>query len=208
MLFTMRPLVLETDGLVAALSQLAKKLMDDNRIEVIVEAEDHIEDRLEINAQGVLFNVIEEAWNNALKHAKGSHLWARLYSRGNEYVIAEAEDDGVGFDVESVLNSRYFERGSLGMVDMREQAELISATLHIESTRGRGTKISVLVPVGEETRPVAARSVRVVGSAKGAPQPSLLPSETRFAAHISSPPQQQEIEPEKPTTWTDLASEV
>ncbi len=144
MLFTLRPLVLETQGLAAALRQLAEKMRDTHDTVVIVECQSEVEMYLDTNAQGVLFYIIEEAVNNARKHAQSEQIWVRLYRREG-FIIVEIEDNGVGFDVEAV-DANYDQRGSLGMINMRERAELVEGTLRIQSARGQGTKISVLVP--------------------------------------------------------------
>ncbi len=143
MLFTLRPLVLETQGLIAALHQLAEKMRDTHDIHVEVQGQPEVEEALDTNAQGVLFYIIEEAVNNARKHAQSETIWVRLYLR-NEFVVTEIEDDGVGFDVQAV-DEGYDQRGSLGMINMRERAELIEGQLHIQSAPGKGTKITVLV---------------------------------------------------------------
>ena len=145
MLFTLRPLVLESQGLIAALSQLAEKMKDTYDTPVLLRGQADIEQYLDTNAQGVLFYIIEEAVNNARKHAQCQQIWVRLYRR-ETFVVVEIEDDGVGFDVGAV-DASYDQRGSLGMVNMRERAELIEGTLRIQSAKGRGTKISVLVPI-------------------------------------------------------------
>jgi signal transduction histidine kinase len=155
MLFTLRPLVLETQGLLPALGQLADKMRDTHNTNVELQALPDVEDYLDTNAQGVLFYVIEEAVNNARKHAESEHIWVRLYHRDQRYVVAEIEDDGVGFDVQ-VIDSNYDQRGSLGMINMRERAELIEGTVRIHSAPGRGTKITVVVPAhpsGETGQP-------------------------------------------------------
>ncbi|NLF74766.1 MAG: hypothetical protein GX573_03650, partial [Chloroflexi bacterium] len=144
-LFTLRPLVLESQGLLAALSQLSEKMKDTHDTTVLLRGQTDIEQYLDTNAQGVLFYIIEEAVNNARKHAKSQQIWVRLYRR-EAFVVVEIEDDGVGFDVGAV-DASYDQRGSLGMVNMRERAELIEGTLRIQSAKGRGTKISVLVPI-------------------------------------------------------------
>lgn len=145
MLFTLRPLVLESQGLLAALSQLSEKMKDTHDTTVLLRGQTDIEQYLDTNAQGVLFYIIEEAVNNARKHAQSQQIWVRLYRR-EAFVVVEIEDDGVGFDVGAV-DASYDQRGSLGMVNMRERAELIEGTLRIQSAKGRGTKISVLVPI-------------------------------------------------------------
>lgn len=148
MLFTLRPLILESQGLVMALKQLAEKIRETHDQIVIVDAEPEVADSLDMGKQGVVFYIAEEAVNNAGKHAEAEHVWIRLKS-GDDLFILEVEDDGVGFNVGAV-DSDYAQRGSLGMVNMRERAELISGLLHIESAEGAGTLIKVVVPETEE----------------------------------------------------------
>ncbi len=145
MLFTLRPLVLETQGLLPALGQLAEKMRDTHDTNVVLQALPDVENYLDTNAQGVLFYVIEEAVNNARKHAESEHIWVRLYHRDQRYVVVEIEDDGKGFDVQAV-DANYDQRGSLGMINMRERAELIEGTARVQSAPGRGTKITVVIP--------------------------------------------------------------
>jgi len=145
MLFTLRPLVLETQGLTPAFKQLAEKMKETHDLNVLVESQTDIDSLIESHAQGVLFYIVEEAVNNARKHAKAEHIWVRLY-RQEDYAVIEVQDDGAGFDL-SAVDSNYEKRGSLGMVNMRERAELAEGTLKIDSTIGKGTRISILVPV-------------------------------------------------------------
>ena len=150
MLFTLRPLVLESQGLTAALVQLAAKLKETHGQNVIVEAEPNLDDRLEMNHQGVLFYIVEEALNNARKHAQAEHLWVRLKTQGDVLTV-EIQDDGVGFNVGAV-EANYDRRGSLGMVNMRERAEMINGAVRIDSAEGRGTRIMVFIPLTEAAR--------------------------------------------------------
>jgi signal transduction histidine kinase len=150
MLFTLRPLILESQGLTAALRQLAEKMHETHGQNVIVEAEPGVDDRLEMNHQGVLFYIIEEAVNNARKHAQAEHIWVRLKSN-SDVLVVEVQDDGVGFNVGAV-DSNYSRRGSLGMVNMRERAEMINGLIKIDSAESRGTRIFVYIPLTELAR--------------------------------------------------------
>ncbi len=147
MLFTLRPLVLESQGLVAALKQLAEKMHETHGQNVIVEAEPDLEEKLEMNQKGVLFYIAEEAVGNARKHAQAEHIWVRLKTQ-KDVLILEIQDDGVGFNVGAVQEG-YDKRGSLGMVNMRERAELLNGAVKIDSTEGKGTRITILVPLGD-----------------------------------------------------------
>ena len=118
MLFTLRPLVLESQGLVAALESMAEKMKDTYNQTVIIEADAETVSQLEAGKQGVIFYIVEEAVNNARKHAQAAHVWVRLNWAGDDLVLLEIEDDGVGFDAAAV-NGSYDQRGSLGMVNMR-----------------------------------------------------------------------------------------
>ncbi len=146
MLFTLRPLILETQGLIAALTQLKKKLEETTpETQFHLEADSEAEELLSTEAQGAIFYITEEAITNARKHAEAKNLWIRLYRRGMN-VVAEIEDDGKGFDVASVKAS-YSERSSLGMLNLQERATLVKGKTVIRSTPGKGTKITVTIPV-------------------------------------------------------------
>ena len=146
MLFTLRPLVLESKGLVPALGQLAAKVAETHGQQVILEAEPASDRGLDARAQAVAFFIAEEAINNARKHAEAEHVWVRVRRAEGERFILEVEDDGVGFNVGSV-DAHYEQRGSLGIVNMRERAELIRAALRLESAEGKGTHITLEVPL-------------------------------------------------------------
>jgi len=146
MLFTLRPLVLESRGLVPALSQLAAKVAETHGQQVILEADPASDRGLNPRAQAVAFFIAEEAINNARKHAEAEHVWVRVRREDGERFILEVEDDGVGFNVGSV-DAHYEQRGSLGIVNMRERAELIRAALRLESAEGKGTHITLDVPL-------------------------------------------------------------
>jgi signal transduction histidine kinase len=146
MLFTLRPLVLESKGLVPALGQLAAKVAETHGQQVILEADPASDRGLDPRAQAVAFFIAEEAINNARKHAEAEHVWVRVRRAEGERFILEVEDDGVGFNVGSV-DAHYEQRGSLGIVNMRERAELIRAALRLESAEGKGTHITLEVPL-------------------------------------------------------------
>jgi len=145
MLFTLRPLVLETQGLVPALEQYVQKLHEtDDSIEIFLEA-NKMSDRVGKDTQGVIFYIIEEAVGNARKHSQAKHIWVRLYENSNEFV-AEVRDDGMGFDVQMV-QAAYDRRGSLGMVNMNERATLVKGALSVASAPGQGTRITLTMPL-------------------------------------------------------------
>jgi signal transduction histidine kinase len=151
MLFTLRPLVLESQGLTAALTANAEKMKETYKQDVIIQVDEKLASQLEMGKSGVIFYIVEEAINNARKHAQAPHIWVRLNPLSQQPDIAylEISDDGVGFDVEAV-NKSYDKRGSLGMVNLRERTELVNGLLNIDSAPGKGAKIQVYIPLTEE----------------------------------------------------------
>lgn len=149
MLFTLRPLILESQGLNAALQAMAEKMRETFSQNVIINVDENILRDMEMGKQGVIFYIIEEATNNARKHANAPHIWVRLRSFETGIGLLEIEDDGLGFDVAAVKKS-YDKRGSLGMVNLRERAELVNGLLNIDSAPGNGTRVQVYIPLTEE----------------------------------------------------------
>jgi signal transduction histidine kinase len=145
MLFTLRPLILETQGLKAALETLVQKLHDnDPNLNVHLELDENAQ-KLDKDAQGMIFYIIEEAVGNARKHAQATDIWIRTTRNTSAYLI-EVIDNGQGFDVGKV-QSNYDKRGSLGMVNMSERAEVMKAKLSIASATGQGTRVILRFPL-------------------------------------------------------------
>ena len=149
MLFTLRPLILESQGLNAALEAMAEKMRETFSQNVLINVDEKILEDVEMGKQGVIFYIIEEATNNARKHANAPHIWVRLRPFEVGIALLEIEDDGLGFDVAAV-NKSYDKRGSLGMVNLRERTELVNGLLNVDSAPGKGTRIQVYIPLSEE----------------------------------------------------------
>jgi signal transduction histidine kinase len=149
MLFTLRPLVLESQGLVAALQSMAKNTKETFAQEVIINVDESILNSIDTGKQGVIFYIVEEAANNARKHAQAAHIWVNLRLFKEGLTLLEIQDDGIGFDVAAVTRS-YDQRGSLGMVNLRDRTELVNGVLNVQSTPGKGTRVQVYIPLTEE----------------------------------------------------------
>lgn len=148
MLFTLRPLILETQGLRAALAQYVAKRAETDPLPIHLEAPEGVDERLDKDAQGVIFYIVEEAISNARKHANADNIWVRLRVEDDTF-IAEVEDDGQGFDLDAVL-ADYTTRGSLGMTNMFERAELVGGRLDIHTAPGQGTRVVLTVPLEKQ----------------------------------------------------------
>jgi signal transduction histidine kinase len=151
MLFTLRPLILESQGLAAAIQSMADKMLETFSQKVKVEIDERATQNLEMGKQGVIFYIVEEAVNNARKHAGAEIITVKMRPLDAGVVLLEIIDNGVGFDVQSVTEN-YDKRSnsSLGMVNLRERAELVNGYLQIDSKPQKGTKIQVYIPLTEE----------------------------------------------------------
>lgn len=147
MLFELRPLVLETQGLRVTLEQYLARFQSDNSSgpQILLEA-DNIEDvSLDTKTEGTLFNIIQEAINNALKHAQAKHIWVRL-ERNGSMLHTIVQDDGKGFDKAKVMRS-YEKRGSFGLLNIDERARLVGGAAELHSAPGEGTTVTIIVPL-------------------------------------------------------------
>lgn len=151
MLFTLRPLVLETQGLGVAVESLLKRYRDTSGIDMRLSGGEH-GNLLSKQAQGVVFAIVEEALNNARKYSQATLIEVRFWQEDSLFVAA-VHDNGVGFDTFSVERD-YSTRGSLGMVNMRERADRIDGSLSVESSPQSGTTVTLVVPLDKHGRRV------------------------------------------------------
>ena len=144
LLFELRPVILESSGLVAALSHYVQRFPTEDLPRVHFHGEE-LGLRLAPTAETTVFNVVQESINNAKKHARARNIWVSLKTLGNRLVI-QVQDDGQGFDVAQQQDAAT-RRGSYGLLNMRERAESVDGNLGIASTRGSGTTVTLTVPL-------------------------------------------------------------
>ncbi len=144
LLFDLRPVILETRGLIPALESYVQRQQETNGLSYHLTIH-NFEGRLVPHAERAIFGIIQEAVGNVRKHAQAQNVWISLRRQGGDLVV-EVQDDGRGFDV-AQTNARYDESGSLGMLNMKERAEVIGGQLSVHSQPGSGTIISLIVPL-------------------------------------------------------------
>jgi signal transduction histidine kinase len=151
LLYELRPLVLESQGLVAAMEQYAKRFPNvPNDPYVHFNASNYNSNiRLSPQVETTIFTILQEAVNNARKHAQARNIWLTLAVKDG-YIVASAQDDGKGFDVAKV-EADYASRGSLGLTNMRERASLVDGQVWLQSAPGQGTAVIVQIPIKEGT---------------------------------------------------------
>lgn len=145
-LFELRPVVLETQGLVAALAEYVNQLRTLEGFKVHFTSVQQV--NFDPTVAGTIFSIIQEAINNIKRHANARNVWLTLELNNNDLLTVTLRDDGKGFDI-TATEANYDKRGSLGLLNMRERAHLIEADLQIHSRTQpphRGTLIQLKVP--------------------------------------------------------------
>jgi PAS domain S-box-containing protein len=139
----LRPSMLDDLGLVPTVRWRLNRFMKRMGIDVKFEVID-LDERLEPDAETVLFRIIQESLNNVGKHAGAKKVIVRLECK-REMVTAIIEDDGKGFDVNEILSPEKQDVG-IGLMGMQERASIIGGSLAIESRKGIGTRVSLNLP--------------------------------------------------------------
>jgi len=90
-----------------------------------------------------IYRIVQEALNNAIKHAKASYATVRLSTKDND-IFLKITDNGVGFDPN--MQAPGDSKKGLGLQSISERIEALGGTLNIYSQPGRGTTLFVEVP--------------------------------------------------------------
>ncbi|MCU0510476.1 MAG: histidine kinase [Anaerolineae bacterium] len=136
----LRPSSLDRYGLASALEQLIESMRRQTGIEVAFHSEG-MEERLPDDVETALYRITQEATTNIARYAKATRASVSLV-REPAAVILAVEDNGVGFDVAEALS-----RGRLGLLGMRERAQMLGGTFTVMSQPGRGARVCVSAPL-------------------------------------------------------------
>ena len=140
MSYRLHPSLVEDLGISTALRtecQRVRKYAD-------VPVKEHIGEmhgRIPNNAALCVFRVVQEALNNAVRHARADSIEI-VFEKQGQVLKLEVSDDGRGFDRAQVAAGN-----SIGLSSMRERVRLLDGTFSIRSTHGAGTTVSAVVPL-------------------------------------------------------------
>jgi signal transduction histidine kinase len=137
----LRPTILDDLGLLPALGFLAQGLAARSGIAIRVHGA--AIPRLAPAVETALYRVVQEALHNAVRHARAAAIEVR-FGRGRGAVRLTVRDDGCGFDP-AAAQRRRGDRG-LGLAAMRERVSEAGGRFAIESGKGRGTEIRIIIP--------------------------------------------------------------
>jgi signal transduction histidine kinase len=139
----LRPPVLSERGLVDALRDHADALASERGIAATVEGPGEL--RLPPDVETGLYRIAQEALMNATRHSGGTRIDVKVEAN-DTHVRLWVRDDGAGFDAAEKLNRR--EGLHFGLLAMRERASMLHGELRIASVPGKGTKVTVVAPIG------------------------------------------------------------
>lgn len=146
----LRPPVLDDLGLVPAVRFLADSVSKRAALPVRVVAENV--PRLVSAAEIALYRVIQEALNNAVKHAKANSVLVLLRA-DHSALYCTIEDDGAGFDPAAAQAPG--SRKGLGLIGMQERVKALGGNLQITSSYGSGTRVLLQLPISAREKPDA-----------------------------------------------------
>jgi len=135
----LRPAILDDLGLLATLSWHCRTFQD-------IYANIAIEKRIDIEENDVpgrlktaIYRIVQEALNNAAKHARADRIVLRLKKTGSAIELT-VTDNGCGFEVSEALEREIGQRG-LGLASMRQRSENSGGSFYIDSAPGNGTTV-------------------------------------------------------------------
>lgn len=137
--YNLHPMSLEDLGIKETIERMVVMANKEN----IFFIETDIEDICNENKSLILFlfRIIQECFNNAVKHSKGNKIFISLKTEKNNYVI-KVVDNGVGFD-ENIIQKK---ECHFGLSIMKERVSLLNGKMSLDST-GNGTSILIEIPI-------------------------------------------------------------
>ncbi len=135
----LRPASLDHLGLAPALRQFVENITSKQALQVNLQVDDP-EERLPADLEISLYRMIQEGLTNVVRHAKASNADVRIYRDGGK-IITRITDDGVGFTWDEAIRKE-----RLGLLGMRERAEMLGGSLRVDTAEGCGTQLLIEVP--------------------------------------------------------------
>jgi PAS domain S-box-containing protein len=152
--FELTPNILEDFGLETALEELCKRIPKQSlAVHLSVGALPLPLPRL---LETAVYRIVQELLNNVLKHARAREAFIYVEPLNHHALHVSVEDDGAGFDVEAATQ----QRNGIGLAGIRNRVGLLAGQLTIRSKPGRGTTVSMELPLGPEAGETATAAAR------------------------------------------------
>lgn len=144
-LYDLKPAVLE-QGLFQAIQTRIGVFEENTGIRPVVETSG-VDAALPEYVVSAVYNIVQEALTNIQKYARARSVTVSLNVEPNRLQV-RVSDDGAGFDINQSASSPESRlKGGFGLPGMRERVELLRGEMQVDSSPGKGTRISVTVPI-------------------------------------------------------------
>jgi len=144
----LRPPILDDLGMVTSIRRLLADFTERTRIKGQLKVAGE-EWRLSSDTELGVFRIAQEALRNVERHAEATRVAVTMTFAKREARL-EVVDNGVGFSMASVSGD-FTTSGQLGLLSMQERAELLGGKLEIQTSPGKGTRLTVSVPVTDDS---------------------------------------------------------
>lgn len=138
----LRPTILDDLGLLPALEFLADGISKRANLPITVSGPKN--GRLPFSIETALYRIVQEALTNVARHARATHVNVQLV-RGSQMISCSITDDGIGFDVATVMSMKG--REGLGLVGIRDRLGVLKGALQVNSEPGTGTELLIRIPL-------------------------------------------------------------
>ncbi|MGL4523842.1 MAG: sensor histidine kinase, partial [Bacilli bacterium] len=138
-IYDLRPMALDDLGLIPALKKYLRTIEDFNSLPIkfIYSGSDK---RLHNSVEVALFRIVQEAVQNAVKHAKATEMVVKIeVLEERAYVVIK--DNGIGFKPNKVSD------GSFGLQGIKERVDLLKGNYILQTEEGQGTSVIIKVPI-------------------------------------------------------------
>ena len=139
------PSVLEDFGLTEAVRIFADKMSNTGVVEISV-TENNFPEINNKTTEIIIYRVVLELINNTIKHANAKNIFIQ-FSTSNSLAYIQYEDNGKGFDVNSVLA---LSGKGLGLSNIIQRILSVNGNCKFESEKGKGMKVKIIVSVEEK----------------------------------------------------------
>ena len=140
----LRPAILDDLGLVPALHFLGEGVAQRTGLQVTIDSSQW--SRCSPSLESTLYRVIQEAFNNIVRHAKATHVQVTL-TRQAPSIECIVRDNGTGFELKPA--QAFTGEQGFGLRGIRERVSIVGGTLQINSSKGQGTELVVTLPEGD-----------------------------------------------------------
>ncbi len=138
-IFELRPMMLDDLGLTPTLTRFVEAFKEQAGMDIRLTVSG-LEQRLEPYLEVMIFRAVQELLSNAQKHSQAIQVWVQIDATETDVKVT-VDDNGKGFEVGAID-----EKGGMGLKVIRDRVEMLGGQMEIESTVGKGTRVSFEIP--------------------------------------------------------------